>query len=414
MKVLLAIESRFSRTPDGCIWSSDWVNYSFCRRYLDVFDEVRVLTRVRDVPSPLPAVLRADGPGVTIVPLPYYHGPWQFARRHRALRRCVHDAVLPPAAIILRVPGMIGTLVEKELHAAGRPFAVEVLGDPLEVFKPGGVPSRLRPFLRWWTPRALRRQCARACASAYVTARTLQQHYPPAAHVFSTICSGIDLGDEAFVNGPRPPKAGSEEWNVLLVGSLEQLYKGPDVLIEAAAICAARGLQLRISIVGDGRYRAQLEELAWARGVAGQVRFLGKLSAGAAVRQELDASDLFVLPSRTEGLPWALVEAMARGLPCVGSKVGGIPELLSADELVPPGDKSALADKLHEVLTDPRRLARLSAENLDKARKFHFSVLQAQRGAFYRVIRDATQAWQHGQGLAKALPLQGTAQRSAH
>jgi len=405
MKVLVATESRFSRTPDGCIWSSDWVNYSFCQRYLDVFDEVRVVARVRDVSSLPPAVARADGPAVTVVSLPYYIGPWQFARRYPALRRYVHDAVLPPAAVILRVPGTIGTLVEKELRSAGRPFAVEVLGDPQEVFKPGGVPSRLRQFLRWWAPLLLRRQCARACAAAYVTASTLQQHYPPAAHVLSTVCSGIDLGDDAFVARPRPPKTGSEAWNVLLVGSLEQLYKGPDVLIEATAICAARGLQLRISIVGDGRYRAQLEELARARGVARQVRFVGKLTTGAAVRAELDACDLFVLPSRTEGLPWALVEAMARALPCVGSKVGGIPELLSADELVSPGDRSALAGKLYEVLTDPRRLARLSEENLDKARRFHFGALRPQRCAFYRVIRDATEVWQQGHGLAKTLPI---------
>jgi glycosyltransferase involved in cell wall biosynthesis len=193
----------------------------------------------------------------------------------------------------------------------------------------------------------------------------------------------------------------SEPCNVVLVGSLEQLYKGPDVLIEAAALCAGFGLHFRITIVGDGRHRTELEALAHARGLTDRIRFTGNLPPGNAVRAELDRADLFVLPSRTEGLPRALIEAMARGLPCIASAVGGVPELLAPSELVTPGDKSALACKLRDVLTDPQRLARLSAENLDKAREFHCGVLQVQRSAFYGVVRDATRAWQqrHGLGL---------------
>ncbi len=400
MKVLVTTESRFDRTPDGCVWSTDWADYSFWKRYLDVFDEVCVVARVRQVASPPKASVRADGPALTFDPLPYYIGPWQFARRYRTLRSAVRDAVHPPAAVILRVPGTIGTLVEKAVRGSGRPFAVEVVGDPRQVFKPGGVPTRLRPLLRWWTPRVLRRQCATACASAYVTAKTLQQHYPPAAHFFSTGCSDIDLGDDAFVDCPRLNRTASGPWQILLVGSLEQLYKGPDVLIEATAMCAAAGLQVRVTIVGDGRYRAQLEELARTYRVASQVCFAGKFPSGAAVRAQLDASDLFVLPSRTEGLPRALLEAMARALPCVGSSVGGIPELLSPSELVTAGDSSALARKLQEVLTDPQRLARLSEENLSKARAFHADELKPRRRGFYRAVREATHAWQQSYAVA--------------
>jgi|CXWL01.1.fsa_nt_gi glycosyltransferase involved in cell wall biosynthesis len=393
MKVLVTTESRFDRTPDGCVWTTGWADYSFWKRYLDVFEEVCVVARVRQAASPPTASVRADGLALTFKPLPYYIGPWQFARRYHALRCAVRDAVRPPAAVILRVPGTIGTLVEEAVRDTGRPFAVEVVGDPRQVFKPGGVPTRLRPFFRWWTPRALRRQCATACASAYVTAKTLQQHYPPAAHFFSTGCSDIDLGDEAFVDCPRPPQAASEPWRILLVGSLEQLYKGPDVLVEATAKCVAMGLKVCVTIVGDGRYRAQLEELARTYGVAPQVCFAGKLPSGAAVRTQLDDSDLFVLPSRTEGLPRALLEAMARALPCVGSSVGGIPELLSPSELVTAGDSSALARKLQEVLTDPQRLARLSEENLSKAREFHRDVLRPRRRRFYEVVKEATLTW---------------------
>src|ERR1043166_5635017 len=111
------------------------------------------------------------------------------------------------------------------------------------------------------------------------------------------------------------------------------MYKAPDVLIRAVAQCVAAGFDLTLHVVGDGKHRPELEQLASALGVSDRVIFLGLLPAGAAVRERLDRSDLFVLASRCEGLPRAMVEAMARSLPCIGSTIGGIPELLPEDDM---------------------------------------------------------------------------------
>ena len=83
---------------------------------------------------------------------------------------------------------------------------------------------------------------------------------------------------------------------------------------------------------------------------------------------------------------------MARGLPCVGSTVGGIPELLPAENLVPPGDVEALAGKIREVLGDRERRARMSAANLATARGYRESELHDRRVAFYRELRRRTEA----------------------
>jgi glycosyltransferase involved in cell wall biosynthesis len=111
------------------------------------------------------------------------------------------------------------------------------------------------------------------------------------------------------------------------------------------------------------------------------------------VREELDRSSLFVLPSRTEGLPRAMLEAMARGLACVGSTVGGIPELLAAEDLVPAGDSAALARRIVEVSRDPRRMERMAARNRQKALEYREEVLGPRRTAFYRHIADTTREW---------------------
>ena len=125
------------------------------------------------------------------------------------------------------------------------------------------------------------------------------------------------------------------------------------------------------------------------------MRFAGFVSAGAQVRHHLDAADLFVLPSRAEGLPKAVLEAMARGLPCVGSTVGGMPELLPPEDLVPPGDADALATRLEEVLRDEHRMVAMSARNLDRARRYAVERLRPRRDAFYRAVRDAVAESRH-------------------
>jgi glycosyltransferase involved in cell wall biosynthesis len=128
--------------------------------------------------------------------------------------------------------------------------------------------------------------------------------------------------------------------------------------------------------------------------------FLGELPAGEAVRAELDRADLFVLPSRTEGLPRAMLEAMARALPCLGSTVGGIPELLPPEDMVSPGDVTALARKIREVLADPPRMSRMSARNLEKAQAYREEILQERRVAFYQHVKEKTEAWLATSGSA--------------
>ena len=242
--------------------------------------------------------------------------------------------------------------MESQLNKSKYPYGLEVIGDPYDVFAPGVFDHPLRPFFRWHFARHLRRQCRRAKGVAYVTMRVLQRRYaagdlsmsvsdvdlPPGAilgGVFATHYSNVELDPAGVAQGRRKARRHGP-YQLVTVGSLAQLYKGTDVLIEAVARCARAGVDLTAIIVGDGRFRPALMAQAERIGMAARIRFPGQVTAGEPVRRILDAADLFVLPSRTEGLPRALIEAMARGLPCIGSDVGGIPELLDAAELVLP------------------------------------------------------------------------------
>jgi hypothetical protein len=133
-------------------------------------------------------------------------------------------------------------------------------------------------------------------------------------------------------------------------------------------------------------------------GIGERVHFRGQLTAGEAVRAELDAADLFCMPSRTEGMPRAMLEAMARALPCIGSTVGGIPELLPPEDLVPPGDVAALAAKIRDSIGDPVRMAAMSARNLERAHRYREEILRERRTECYRALRARTEAWQREGG----------------
>ena len=397
MRALVSVGARFAVTGDGVLWGSSSLCHSFWTRYLQIFDEVRLLVRAKECKEPPAGHLPATGPGVTFTALPYYEGPLQFLLRLPRIRRGIRQAVASAEAVQLRLPCFLGTQVHRALPA-GRPYGVEVVGDPWDVFAPGANAHPLRPFFRRYLSRKLRRQCAGASASAYVTEHALQRRYPPAEGSFTTHFSSIDLTDEAFVAEPRSVPAESRRLRLVTVGTLAQLYKAPDVLIDAVGKCVGGGLDLDLVLVGDGKHRAELEARAAKLGLADRVVFRGALPAGEAVRKELDASDVFVLPSRQEGLPRAMIEAMARGLACIGSTIAGIPELLDPDFLVPPDDAGALAARIREVVSDAGRMAEASARNVVKAREYHKDALSPRRIALYEHVKSATEEWLRSRG----------------
>ena len=110
----------------------------------------------------------------------------------------------------------------------------------------------------------------------------------------------------------------------------------------------------------------------------------------------MDGADLFVLPSRGEGLPRAAIEAMARGLPVLGTTVGGFPELLPDDDLVPPGDVRSLVNKIREVLGSPERMTTMSARNLEQAREYRQEKLRSRQTAFNQCLSERMSEWVNG------------------
>ena len=391
MRVAVSLNHHFRRSPDGALWTHTMFGRSFWDRYLNVFDEVRVVARVAQVQRPPDDWIRADGPGVTFAALPEFTGPSQYLRRRAAVKQALERQEQTDHAQILRIPSIVSSLVWRRLTRSKQPYGVEVVGDPWDGLSPGSFRHPLLPFFRWLYTADQRRQCTQAAGAAYVTREALQQRYPCAGR--STNYSSVELSERAFAQQPRTFAGGHSPVRLVFVGSIDHLKKAPDVLVEAVGRAVAGAGDFELTFVGGGRFQSELAAAAGRQGIAERVRFCGDLTAGEAVRRELDRADLFVLPSRHEGLPRAMIEAMARGLPCIGSTVGGFGELVPGEDLVPPGDATALAEKIDEIARDPVRMTRMSARNLAAAADYRDEVLQQRRTKFYEFLQDRTRDW---------------------
>jgi glycosyltransferase involved in cell wall biosynthesis len=149
---------------------------------------------------------------------------------------------------------------------------------------------------------------------------------------------------------------------VLFVGWLEQ-DKGVFELIEACARLAAE-CRFALHFVGDGRSQREASALVSRYNLEGVVHFCGWLE-GRDLQRELAEADIFVLPSWGEGLPNAMIEAMAARLPVIATRVGAIPEVLSdgvSGLLIPTKDVTALSDALRGLLGSAALRHRLGRE----------------------------------------------------
>lgn len=185
-------------------------------------------------------------------------------------------------------------------------------------------------------------------------------------------------------NGEHPTKVGPR---LLFVGRLVE-GKNVDLLIQAVADLRAEFPDLELEIAGEGPERSHLEAHARELGVGRQVRFLGFVE-----EVPLSRCDCFVLPSRTEGMPISVLEAMSAGLPILSTAVGSVPSVVRDGReavLVPPDRCDALVSGLRAILADPSLQQRLGRAARRRFEQEYTAQRMAQRySAFYdRVLAD--------------------------
>ncbi len=281
---------------------------------------------------------------------------WAFARWCRERRiAVVHTTGLPsnifglPAAAAARVPVRIANRREINPDKSAAEIALQ---------------------------RAAYAAAHQVVANSHAAANRLRREGVPARKI-TVIANGLD-GREF---PPRPVR--SRRQRIIVVANLRP-EKGHDVLIDAAPEVLRRHPDVAFEFVGGGAARDALATRARDRGVLDRITFTGHCQN---VGEKLAVADVFVLPSRSEAFPNAVLEAMAAGLPVVASGVGGIRELIVHEQtglLLPPDRPDALARQICRVLEDEALANRLGmSARADAHARYSFERMVAQFERLY-------------------------------
>lgn len=397
MKLLVATDAHIFRYVDGTYWTNKIYGYDFWTRYLDVFDEVRIVARERTIDQLSEKYLRVDGKNVEVYGIPFFQGPRELVKKFISINIALTHAYNGCSAALYRMPSQTAqmTLWHKPKRM---PFAGEVVFDPWNEFHDNKSEVILRT-INTIISNQLSRFCLTANGVSYVTEKSIQRHYPSYARRyhgntkehFETFYSTITLHEDAY-SSPRDyidkRRAGQEFKLVLSSVSMESDRKGERIVIDTVGKCRDNGYNVSATLIGDGSKRTEFEKYAESKGLKQFVKFTGLLPSSDDVRDVMSKADMFVFPSQGEGLPRGILEAMAIGLPVLSTPVGGIPEVIDSKYLFDPLDSDAFAKEICYLMDHAGELNKMSNDNYIKSLEYKNSVLQKKRNNFYRRLRD--------------------------
>ncbi|MGC4110500.1 MAG: glycosyltransferase [Nocardioides sp.] len=356
-RLLVASDVRVLRGPDGVAYATHPAGE------YDAFAPLRGLRRRVTVISRDAASDRASrsgqrssgamtGPGVEHVGVPDYDSWGSLVRGLPSTAAVVWRSLGQHDAVWVRVPEPLSLVVGLLARLRGRPVIANVVADPASLVVRGASRSATR-LLVLMSRMVLRR----SSGVVYVTSQHLQRQYPAPPGVATLVRSNVRLAGVRSEARSAPP---APRLRILTVGTNTGLSKGQDLVLELVRALADRGLDVTADLVGGGDRTDWLETRAAQLGIADRCRIRGHVSDPDELRSAYDEADVFCLPSRSEGLPRAVVEALAVGLPAVGSAAGGIPELLDAAQVVATPTADRLAAAVLALVEEPGAYERAS------------------------------------------------------
>ena len=392
LKVLVMSDAHiFKCDSNNTYWCPTAVHgFDFWKRYLEVFDEVHVVARVKHLDTiDEKANIRADGPGVSFIELPFIRGARGYLKHFFSLSRLLKQVISDEECGIFRLPSLPTFMLLDQFKQYGRPYAIEVIIDP----KDGYRYNKIAQFIM---TRRLKKECYQANGVSYVTRDFLEKKYPSYSIVhgederhFDSYYSSINLQESFFFRDRTFGDFGEAPLRLIHVASaINSDIKGHTTLLKTVRKLKDENVNVTLSCVGDGDLRPHYEAMAAELGISDIVSFKGLFSKKEDLRNLLINSDLVVFPTQAEGLPRALIEAMAVGLPCLSTPVNGIPELLPPEYMFEPFDVNAFAEKIKALRANPAEMQKMSEENIKKAEEYVNSKLTLRRNEFYRKLAN--------------------------
>lgn len=383
MKVLFCHDGPLSKDEFNNYYGSAHNDSTF-RRYYAIANKLAVVIRVNKI-SKAEAEQRVSQ--ITVSPFQVIQCPNISSIKGMLLKRqqakeIIKKAVMKSDYVVVRLPSTIGFIAIELARKLKKPYLVEVVTCPWDSYWNHSLKGKFVAPIMYYTTK---KYVKSAPYVVYVTNEFLQNRYPTNGK--NVNCSNVALTEfDGTILKKRLNKISNISINdKLIIGTtaaVDVRFKGQQYVIKALGKLKKQGItNFEYQLVGGGNSRF-LKTVAKKYDVVDQVKFLGSMPHNK-VFKWLETIDIYVQPSRQEGLPRALIEAMSRGIPSFGANTAGIPELLQKKYIF-----SNSRHNIKEICTillsfDKKTMKAQAQRNYNESMKYNKNVIEKRRNRFF-------------------------------
>lgn len=380
MKVLFVHDGPIFVDPIGNYYAN-FIDDSILLRYLHLGTSLSILTRVVKLPAnESKNFAKINSTDFNVIQIPDYKSVIGFFTKQPEALSIINKAVQFHDIIIARLPSSSPAHALKRAKKMGKPVLAEVVACSWDVLTNH---SLLGKIMAPWYSYKLWRNARSLTHSIYVTQHFLQSRYPTRGKYLG--CSDVLLNendDEVLTKRLERTKQRSEEEMLVVgtIGTLDVVYKGQLDVLMALYKLKKKGKRVVYKLVGQGS-PARLKQAVKEYQLEKEVEIIGPINHDK-IFEFIDSLDLYIHPSRTEGLPRAPIEAMSRACPVIGSNAGGTPELLNRHTMFEKGNVSQIMELLTTI--DKDFLLREASIVYNRSKQYGSSQLALKRFKFYK------------------------------
>lgn len=384
---LLYIGNYMFQENKGVLYGLPSSSDEFFSKYLSVFDKVRVLGEPLKNDLSVSNLVKLSNDCISVRILPPNRSPKDI-KNDRYVKNVLKEEIANSDAIIIKPLSRKGIMAIRLAEKLKKPYMVELTGDIHNALlqNPSRIKRAYAPILYSQIKKAIK-NCR---YGLYVSESYLQSKYPISGKMCG--CSDVVLEKaDDLVLEKRLNKIDDMDINsridLCLVGFYQGNGKGVDTAIRALS---GMPENVHFTILGNGTEENRKKWIEYGKsfGVFDRIHFDEPLASATEVLKWMDNFDVFVFPTRSEGLPRCLVEAMSRGLPCFATDICTMPELLPKECLHSLDDDKTLAELVMKYVYDKELLKKAAKANFEKAKQYDVDILKQRRTEFLSEFRE--------------------------
>ena len=377
MRMLFCYDGPINEDKNGKYYS-EALNDKMFQRYKCISDNINIAIRVRKQEKNCPSKnIEISKNDYKIIKCPNISSIKGFLFDKKVCKEILKDEILKSDFLVIRLPSVIGNLALKIAKKLNKPYLVELVGCPWDALWNYNIKGKIiAPYMTILTKNNVKH----APFVLYVTNEFLQKRYKTKGKNIN--CSNVILDDivDDVLKSRIKRNNNNNMKELATIAATDVKYKGQKYVIKAISKLKRNGYNFKYHIIGNGD-TTYLKKVINKYNLQNEVLFAGMIPHDK-IFEYLDKIDIYIQPSKQEGLPRALIEAMSRACPCIGSKTGGIPELLDNKYIFPKGNVKVLEKILKNYSNYDMNIQ--SKSNFQKAKEYERNRLNKRREEFYK------------------------------